>query len=345
MKPCQFLFLAQEDVVKAGGLEMAETLKAVEDGFRLHGNGQTVQPPKINLRKGPAGSAQAAQGLIMAMPGYLGGEYDVVGIKWVLGMAENPSKHGIPRSTALTILNDAETGWPLALLDGTVVNAVRTGAVSGVGAKYLAQPDSQVLGLIGAGPQGRMQVTGIVHALPAIQEIRIYDLNEERATALAAELADGLGRKVTVATSAKEAAEAADIVVTATIAKEPYLKREWLKKGCLYVDVASHDAVLDVYLTADKIYTDDWGQMKAHGSGVLIDAYKEGKFPEARITGDFGGVVAGRDPSRGAGDDLIIFKHIGMAATDLPEAYRIYKAAVAKGLGQTLTLFENPIWG
>ena len=101
MLDSKFVFLNQSDIVKAGGLEMGKVFAAVEKGFAIHGRKDCVQPSKLNLRKGPPGSKQAEQGLIMAMPSYVGGEFDVVGIKWVLAMTENPVKYGLPRSSAL----------------------------------------------------------------------------------------------------------------------------------------------------------------------------------------------------------------------------------------------------
>lgn len=137
----------------------------------------------------------------------------------------------------------------------------------------------------------------------------------------------------------------ADVLITATVAQAPYLQSAWLKEGCLYIDMASHNAELAVYQRASKIFTDDWAQIKAHANGVLVEAFRDGAIEEERITGDFGAVVAGLHPGREPGDDLVIFKHIGMAATDVPVAWWIYRAALDKGLGQGLTLFDTPIWG
>jgi len=344
MKP-EIIFLSQEDVIAAGGMDIKDTLESVELGFTLHGRKECVQPPKINLRKGPPGSPQAEQGLIMALPGYVGGNCDVVGIKWVLAMAENPQKFGLPRSSALIILNDANTGLPLVIMDGTIVNAVRTGAVTGIGAKYLARPNSKAMALIGAGPQGRMQIRGVVASMPAIEEVRIFDLNRERSKALAMEINAELPVRVTVAESAEKAVRDSDIVVTATVTTKPYLLREWLAPGAFYGEIAANDATLAVYQGADKIFVDDWGQIKYHGVGTLVDGLRQGKIKEDVITGEMGEVVIGKKKGREISDDLIIFKHIGMAATDLPEAFRIYKKAKAQGLGSKVALWkEQPVW-
>lgn len=340
-----FIYLNQNAVVESGGFDLDLVFSAVEEGFRIHGEGNYVMPPKTNLRKGPPGSPQAEQGLIMSMPGYLGAPLDVVGVKWVLGMTENPVKYGLPRSSAMIILNNAETGLPLAVMDGTIVNAVRTGAVTAVGAKYLARPDSKVMALIGAGAQGRQQIRAMAHVMKELEEVRVYDVRPESAEKMAAELSAQTHLHVTAAPTAEATVRGADIVVTATVTRTPYLERAWLKEGVFYGDIASHDAKLEVYQAASKLYVDDWNQIKYHGIGVLVDAIRAGDIEENVVSGEMGQVVAGKKPGREPGDDLTIFKHIGMAVTDLPVAYAIYRQAREKGLGVPLNLWDDkPVW-
>jgi len=341
----EFIYINQDDVLKAGGLDMGSAIDAVEQGFAIHGKKEYVQPSKLNLRKGPPGSAQAEQGLIMAMPSYVGGDYDVIGIKWVLGMADNPKKYGLPRSSALIILNNAETGLPLAIMDGTIINAVRTGAVTGVGAKYLARQDSEVMCLIGAGPQGRMQIRGVAHTLPNLKEVKIFDLAQDRAEQLVNEINQELPIKGSVCKSAEEAVRGSDVVITATIATDPYLQREWLNSGTFYGDIAASDAFISVYKGADKLYVDDWDQIKHHGEGTLVKALRTGLVPEGIVSGELGEVVAGKKSGRESTDDLTIFKHIGMSVTDLPVAFEVYKRAKELGLGKKLSLWnDKPVW-
>ena len=345
MPDSNFIYLNQNAIIKCGGLDMAMVFDAVEEGFRIHGNGDYVMPPKTNLRKGPPGSPQADQGLIMSMPGYLGKPLDFVGIKWVLGMTENPVKHNLPRSSAMIILNDAETGLPLAVMDGTIINAVRTGAVTGVGAKYLADPESKIMSLIGAGPQGRMQIYGVLHACPKIEEIRIFDISRENAEKMKNEISSKLDIRVIASESAEEAVKDSDIIVTATVTRTPYLRRSWLKKGVFYGDIASHDAALEVYQASSKMYVDDWNQIKHHGIGVFVDGLRAGEISEEKVSGEMGEVVTGKKPGRETGDDLIIFKHIGMSVTDLPVAHAVYKKAITLGKGTKLNLWDDkPVW-
>jgi ornithine cyclodeaminase len=148
MTEIEFMYLNQEDV-RATGVTMATALEAVEDAFRLHYQGQVNLPYKTVLDLG-----ERERGRGNAMPAYVAGDYDVFGIKWIAGFPNNPTKFGLPRGTGLFILNDSWNGVPLAVMDCTLLSAMRTGAVTGVGAKYLARTDSQSVAMIGAGVQG-----------------------------------------------------------------------------------------------------------------------------------------------------------------------------------------------
>jgi len=130
--PVKFLYLQQEDVIACGALDIAEVIQAVEKVYALHEQGQCIEPeaPLISW-DGPHGRR------ILAHPAWVGGDVDVAGIKWIPSNPENPRKRGMPRASAIIILNDPETGYPLAVMDGTVISAARTGAATGVGAKYL----------------------------------------------------------------------------------------------------------------------------------------------------------------------------------------------------------------
>lgn len=333
--PCQCLLLNQAEILEVGATDIQFLLEAVEEGFRLHGQGDCTNPPKVAL-----GRPGRPRDLVMALPGYLGGQYHMFGVKWVLAIPDNLER-GLPRSSGLIVLNDGETGWPLCIMDGTIVNIVRTGAVSGVGARHLARPDSRRLCLIGAGPQGRMQVTALAAVLP-LDEVEVFDLNRERAEQAAAYLAERLGLAARAVDEPAPAVRAADVVVTATIAQEPYLAWDWLRPGTLYVDMASHDAYPEVYLRADKVIVDDWRQLKEHGIGTLPELYASGRIGDDGVYGELGEVVVGAKAGRSTPEEVIVFKHIGIAATDLPVAAGVYHRARERGLGTPWTVWETP---
>ena len=232
-----FLYLNQKDI-RETGVSMETALEAVEDALRLHHQGQVNLPYKIVLDMG-----ERERGRGNAMPAYVGGEYDVFGIKWIAGFPRNPAEHGLPRGTGLFILNDAWKGIPLAVMDCTLLSAMRTGAVTGVGARYLARPDSKVVAMIGAGVQARTQLEALKIVIPGLEEVRTFDVRRETADAFAADMNSrfgGEGLNVRAVDSPEEAVREADIVVTVTVADEPIVKERWIKRGSFFAAVGSY---------------------------------------------------------------------------------------------------------
>ena len=213
MSDIEFLYLTQADV-RATGVDMPMVLDAVEDSFRLHHRGQTNLPHKTVLDLG-----ERERGRGNAMPAYVGGDYDTFGIKWIAGFPKNPILHGLPRATGFFILNDSWKGVPLAIMDCTLLSAMRTGAVTGVGARYLARPDSESVAMIGAGVQARTQLEALKVVLPGLKEARAFDIRREVAEQYAVEMGARLGMDVRAVGSAEAAVREADVVVTVTVAR------------------------------------------------------------------------------------------------------------------------------
>src|SRR5438552_8493903 len=146
-----FRYLSQEDVVAAGGLDMPAVIDVIERAFLVKAAGQVSMPPKVMITWADEPGTEERHGRIMAMPAYVGGEFDVAGLKWIPSVPDNPARRGLPRANALVLLSDRETGLPLAVMDGTVVSATRTGAVTGVALRHLAPADAASACLLGAG--------------------------------------------------------------------------------------------------------------------------------------------------------------------------------------------------
>ena len=168
VRPLSFRYLSQEQVVAAGGRDMALAVDDIEEVFRLHARGDYVLPTKAVLRWGDVAS-EMSRGRINAMPGYVGGRFDMAGVKWIASFPANIDR-GMPRASGVTILNDPATGVPVAVIDGTLISAMRTGAVSGVASRHLAREDAGVVGIIGAGVQSRTQLMAITVARPAVRD-------------------------------------------------------------------------------------------------------------------------------------------------------------------------------
>ena len=180
MSATEFLYLSQEDVVAAGGTDMAAMVDVIARAFAVKAAGGVRMPPKAMITWADEPGTEELHGRIMAMPAYIGGEFDVAGLKWIPSVPDNPARNGLPRANALVLLTDRATGLPLAVMDGTVVSAMRTGAVTGVALRHLADPGTEVACLLGAGVLAHTQLAALRVVLPGLREVRAFDPDMER---------------------------------------------------------------------------------------------------------------------------------------------------------------------
>jgi len=343
MSKVEFLYLSQKDVIECGALDMKTIIDELEIAFKLHHQGKTIMPDKMVLRWGDTDS-EAVSGRINAMAGYIGDPINIAGIKWIASKPQNPMKYGMPRASALIILNDPEKGFPIAVMDGTVISAMRTGGVTGVAAKQLARKDSRVLCLIGAGTQNRTQLMAVKTALPSIDTVKVYDLNYSRAERFIQEAAKEFDISFFAVTSPEEAVRDSDVIVTATTATSPIVKYAWVKEGAFISNVGNHEVESEVLKRASKIIVDDWEKVKHRGVQTTAILFKEGKLSDEDIYANIGAIVAGDVPGRENLEELIFFNPVGLAIEDLIVANRIYKIAKIHNLGVSLLLWEQPQW-
>lgn len=333
MAEIEFLYLNQADIRRTG-VDMAMAMKAVEDAFILHHRGQAILPTKTVLDLD-----EKERGRGNAMPSYVGGDYDVFGIKWISGFPKNPIRIGMPRATGLYILNDSHNGFPLAVMDCTLTSAMRTGAVTGVGARVLANPDSRVAAMIGAGVQARTQLEALKIALPGLREVRAYDVRREAAEQYAAEVREKLGLEACAASSAEEAVRGADVVVTVTVADEPIVKDAWMKPGSFFSAVGSYqEEEFDVVLHSQKVVVDGLEHVMHRETPVVALMVKQGLIRKEDVL-ELGAILCGEAPGRENREERIFFSPIGMGTEDNCLNYMVYKQAVEKGIGTRLKLF------
>ncbi len=334
-----FLYLTQEQVIECGGLDMPATMAAVETVFRMLDEGECIEP------QAPLIHWNGIEGRRVSMhPAYIGGDIQVVGIKWIPSNPENPIKRNMPRANAIIILNDPETGFPLAVMDGTVISAMRTGAVAGVGAKHLARKDARVAGLIGAGVINRTQLTAIREALPGLQEVRLFDISPQKAQAFAEEMAPKLGLDIKLVDSARAAVAGADVIAPATNAgpADRYIQPAWIKEGALMINLSVNDYTPDAVLASDRIIVDNKKQLKLP-TAILTDMVAEGMLSPDDII-ELGPIVNGKTRGRLHDRERIFFSPLGMGIEDIINAHRVYLEARRRGVGQELALWQNPIW-
>lgn len=335
----QFMYLTQEEVVSTG-VDMASLVQIEEEHFRLYNESQIILPPKVVLDLG-----ERKRGRINALPAYVGGDIDVCGIKWVASFPHNPQRYRIPRANAFIILNDSHTGVPLAIMDGTYISAMRTGAVTGVGVKYLARKDSEVVAMIGCGVQARTQLLAIKAVLSRITEVRCYDVNNKTSEAYAEDMAQRTELQTKAVSSVEEAVTGADVIVTVTVADEPLVKNKFMKKGSLFVHVGSYQEEEDeVVFSSDKIICDDWQSVLHRRTPILAKMYEQGKLKDSDIYANLGEIVNKKKAGRESDTERIFFLPIGMGSEDVIAAYKIYKRAREKGLGQPLKIWERFIF-
>ena len=339
-KSVKFIYLQQEDVIACGGLEMKETIEAVEKVYSLRDRGECIEPGTLMITYNGSQSRR-----IMTHEAFIGGDVNVAGIKWIPSSPENPFKRGLPRASAIIILNDPETGFPLAVMDGTVVSAMRTAAATGVGAKYLARKDSKVVGLVGAGVINRSQIRAVHEVLPELQEVKIFDLRSDRAQEFARDMEEDLGVRFRVAQSAEESVTGSDVVVAATVGVTPetsYIEAGWLKEGSFLSSVSGSDAQVELVLRADKRVTTDRSVPESPG-WVLGLIFAQGLLSGEDFV-EMGEIVNGKRPGRENDWEKICYYPRGLGVEDVIAAYRVYQQAVAKGIGLELELWHEPIW-
>ncbi len=319
------LYLSQADVV-AAGVTMPEIIDALEAAFREKGEGRVEMPPKPGVHPG------AGDNFIHAMPAYIPA-LKSAGIKWVSGFPEN-ERRGLPYITGLLILNDVETGLPIAVMDCVWITAMRTGAATAVAAKYLARQESSIVGVLGCGVQGRSNVEALNVHLP-LKRLMAYDVNAQTARAYAEEMTAHFGLEVTIVDTPREAVSGCDIVITAgPILKKPHatIQAGWLDEGA-FASLVDFDSYWhpDAMREAAKFCTDDTPQLR-HYQEV---GYFQSIPP---VHADLGELVTGQKPGRESETECTMTANLGLAMDDMAVAPLIYERAIQKGIGTRLPL-------
>jgi ornithine cyclodeaminase len=318
--------------VDALALTDDEILTAVEGGLRAQGLGRTVIEPRVHL--GPESSAKGHFNVLRGVVHPLG----VAGVKVVGDFVDN-WKHGLPSELAVLNLFDPQTGAPRAILDASSLTDMRTGAMTALGAKYLARKGARVLGHIGARGTAYWNVR-LLDRLFGFAEIRVHSRRPESRDAFAERLARDLGKQVVATGDWEACVRGADIVVEASRLPEPapMLRTEWIERGALVVPYGTMSAV-EITLTdiMDKIVVDDWGQCrKGLPFGALRRHVDEGKLDENNLHAELGQIVAGLKPGRESDDETNLFWHRGLSLSDIALGCAMLDKAKRLGVGRTL---------
>jgi len=330
MPPIYIDYLNRLDI-EALAITNDEILAAIEGSLATQGRGEAVIEPRMHLEP------KVADGHFNVLRGALGGDIDAAGVKVVGDFVDNYKK-GLPSELAVLTLFDRFNGSPKAILDASGITDMRTGAVTAIGAKYLARKGSKVLGHIGARGTAYWNVRLLDHLFD-FDEIRVHSRRPESRDGFARRLQEDLGKRVIATEDWRTCVEGADIVVEASRLSEPQpmLKTAWIKPGAFVVPYGTMSAVeLSLTDIMAKLVVDDWGQCKTGKFGSLRAHVEAGKLSEATLHAEMGQIVAGLKPGRESETETILFWHRGLSLSDIALGHAMLDKGRRLGIGQRL---------
>ena len=366
-----FLYLSEEDMIKAGVKDMASCVEVMEDllitlykgdyvmgGANHNSHGCMIMFPDDPQFEGMPKNADDRR--FMAMPAYLGGRYQMAGMKWYGSNVDNKKK-GLPRSILMMMLNDKDTGAPLALMSANLVSAYRTGGIPGVGAKYLARKDAKVVSIIGPGVMGKTSLAAFVSVCPQVDTVKIKGRSQRSLDAFVKFVKEELPqiKNIEVCDTVEEAVRDSDIISFTTtvrddVASFPYISGDWIKKGAL-ISMPSAARFDDEFLAGCKLVVDNsklyeaweeeypyptYPQVQIIGT-KFTDLKHDGKIKAEDII-DITDIIEKRRPGRESDDEIIVYSVGGMPVEDIAWGGTVYRNAVKMGIGINLPLWEKP---
>ncbi len=314
-------------------VSMAEAIEACEQGLASYSAGQAVIPVRTPV--------EAELGVGLFMPGLLR-DTGAMGIKIVSVFAQNPSR-GLPTVTALMVLNDSQTGEPLAAMEAGYLTALRTGAAAGIATKYLARDRISCVAVFGAGVQARTQVSAVL-AVRTVERITAYDIDRDAALSFADDMREEFGVDTCVADTPAAAVSGADVVIAATTSKTPVFDGRLISPGTHVNAIGAYTPdtrELDDYLVvhADKFVCDSKEALWAEAGDILIP-FSKGLVSKQRVDAELGELVLGKKEGRTNDEQISVYKGVGIAALDLAVAQMVYARAKASNLGISVDMFS-----
>lgn len=366
-----FLYLSEEDMIKAGVKNMASCVEVMEDllitlykgdyvmgGANHNSHGCMIMFPDDPQFEGMPKNADDRR--FMAMPAYLGGRYQMAGMKWYGSNVDNKKK-GLPRSILMMMLNDKDTGAPLALMSANLVSAYRTGGIPGVGAKYLARKDAKVVSIIGPGVMGKTSLAAFVSVCPQVDTVKIKGRSQRSLDAFVKFVKEELPqiKNIEVCDTVEEAVRDSDIISFTTTVRDnvssfPYISGDWIKKGAL-ISMPSAARFDDDFLAGCKLVVDNSKLYEAWEEEYPYPTYPQvqiigTKFTDLKHDGkvkaediiDITDIIEKRRPGRESDDEIIVYSVGGMPVEDIAWGGTVYRNAVKMGIGIKLPLWEKP---
>lgn len=340
MSKADLLFLNNKAMDELGVSDMAAVINDVERVYVLNQEGDVIAPGKCVMRWGKTVEDENTLGRINAMPGYIGGEYDMAGIKWI-GSGPMNYKKGLPRASVTIILNDPDTKLPICVADGTEVSTKRTGASGGVAIKLLAKSDASVMTICGAGAQAPTQLEAALIARPTIKTLYVYDIRPENAQRFADFTMEKHPQIKAIPTDdIEEAVRNSDIIDCVTLAAEPFIKGEWLRKGSLVMNMADFEVDYECVKKSDKLVVDYWENVKHRMISTVALMWNDGLLKDEDIHAELGQILNGTKAARENDDEIIYFNAVGAGIMDIAVTARCYRNAIKTGKGIKLPYWE-----
>lgn len=369
-----FIYLSEPDMVAAGVTDMPACVDTMEEMFSLlyHGDYRMAGPNNNNHGAAvffpesspfPEMPKATADRRFMAMPAYLGGRFRMAGMKWYGSSIENRKK-GLPRSILTFVLNDADTGAPLAFMSANLLSAYRTGAIPGVGARHLARKDARTVGLLGPGVMAKTTLLALIDACPLLDSLKIKGRGQASLDSFCRWLAETLPqiRSVEIVDSVEAVVRGCDIVsfcssgIAGDVSTYPIVKHEWIKLGAFLampslcnIDDAMLSTSVRKVVDNSGLYEAWFEELPKPGHGVVpllgvkfMDLIAEGRMARDDME-DLGKIVAGEAPGRVDPEEIIIMSVGGMPVEDVAWGTVVYRNAVTRGIGVPLNLWDVPI--
>lgn len=323
------LYLTKDDVAKV--LNMKTTIDVVENAFKEMGFGRVEMPPRLYLH------FRKYDGVHISMPSYLEA-LDAAGVKVVTVHPQNPSRYGLPSVMATIVLNDPKKGTPMAIMDGTYITMLRTGAAGACGIKYLSRKNSERAAIIGLGVQGHSQLLGLLEVRD-IKRVKVFDVVPRARKDYARQMSKKTGLDIESADSVGDAIEGADIIITCTPSTQPFLKGNMIQSGTHISAIGAdtkdkRELDANTLAKANKLVVDFVDQ--AVNVGDLAIPLQNGILNKEDIYGELGEIVAGKKKGRTSNSEITIFKATGLAIEDIATALKVYELATERGVGKEI---------
>jgi len=319
------LVLSEKEVL--GLLEWEEITAALEQAHSQYSGGRAVMPVRLVT------PVPEINGRITSMPGYLSDE-KALGMKVVTYFPNNPRK-GLPIILATIMLYSAESGQLIAVMDGTSITTARTACASVMATRRLANPETPILGVLGAGVQARAHIRALTK-MRKITQIKIFDIAAGSAARVKEEIEREVGVEITPVNSAQEAVEDSDLLVTVTTAKEPILRADWLKAGVHINAIGSHRPdlrELDAATLANTTIVVDSREAVMAECGDILLAIHENAITADSIRAEIGEVLLKNKPGRTSAHERTLYKAVGIAIQDVATAALVYQKALRQNVG------------